>query len=460
MESKELTIGIIADIHGNIEALRTCTEEMRKRGCTEFWFLGDYVSDTAGARETLDFLYRLRERFPCRFLRGNREEYFLRYRDSREGEENGVRWLPNSASGNLLYTYRCLTEEDFDFFRELPICFRVEKEGYPSVTCCHGSPEASGELLELTGERVRQVLKGLDTDFLIAAHTHRQGILHAEGKCCINTGSCGLAIGAPGYLHAVLLHGQNGEFSPELLKLPYNVNETIRRIFTSGLFDMAPWFMNNNIHTLLYGIDVTAEFVGLAKKLESGRRKAPAVWPSISEESFRDAAEHLGIPDYSYVRYFRKACPKDREKLADFYRSLYGGPAGWHEGYPGPETIEFDLRRDALFLLEEPENGILASISLDLDRVVEGLPFWDPELAPVGELSRIGVRRELWGKGLARVLLALMFTELRSRGYAACHLLVCEEHSAALHCYLRFSFKRAGKCELYGHSYLALEMKI
>lgn len=73
----------------------------------------------------------------------------------------------------------------------------------------------------------------------------------------MNTGSCGIAIGDPGYAHAIILESGQNEWKPEFLRIPYDSNQVIQDIFTSGLYDMAPWFLNNNLHILLTGTDLT-----------------------------------------------------------------------------------------------------------------------------------------------------------------------------------------------------------
>ena len=52
-----MKIGIISDIHSNIYAFKACTEYMEKHKCDEYFFLGDYISDTPYTRETMDYLY-------------------------------------------------------------------------------------------------------------------------------------------------------------------------------------------------------------------------------------------------------------------------------------------------------------------------------------------------------------------------------------------------------------------
>ena len=72
-----MKVGVIADIHSNQIAFRACVDYMVNAGCEEFLLLGDFISDTAGARQTMELLYELMEQFPCHVLRGNREEYMI-----------------------------------------------------------------------------------------------------------------------------------------------------------------------------------------------------------------------------------------------------------------------------------------------------------------------------------------------------------------------------------------------
>ena len=52
-------IGVIADIHSNYTAFKTAVDYMVNRGITEFFLLGDFVSDTTDTVETMQFIYEL-----------------------------------------------------------------------------------------------------------------------------------------------------------------------------------------------------------------------------------------------------------------------------------------------------------------------------------------------------------------------------------------------------------------
>ena len=64
-----MKVVVIADIHSNQIAFRACVDYMVNAGCEEFLLLGDFISDTAGARQTMELLYELIEQFTYQILR-------------------------------------------------------------------------------------------------------------------------------------------------------------------------------------------------------------------------------------------------------------------------------------------------------------------------------------------------------------------------------------------------------
>lgn len=293
-----MKIGIISDIHGNIIALKACISYMKSVPCDEYFFLGDYISDTPYTRETIDYVYDFCSKHNCIFLRGNREDYMLEQRRIiAQGVENG-KWRWNSATGNLLFAYRQLNEKDFLFFEHLPISYQYSKMGYPDVTICHGSPVSSRERLLIEGENTKEWLKKINTDYLICAHTHLPGELEYQGKHYYNCGSVGIAIGIYGYAQCMIIEDfcTNGKiaWNPTFLKIPYDNKKVVQDIRKSGLLSKAPWFVNSNIQILLTGTDYSSQLVELANKLarEAGEQD------SEDEKYWREAAQRLGIPDY------------------------------------------------------------------------------------------------------------------------------------------------------------------
>ena len=127
-----MKIAVIGDIHSNHVALETCIRHALDRKVDEFIFLGDYISDCPYPQRTMKIIYEMDRRYRCFFIRGNREDYMLDYRNS--SEKN---WIPCSARGSLLYTYENLTSIDLDFYENLDIkgIYRLETGNDYTTPC-------------------------------------------------------------------------------------------------------------------------------------------------------------------------------------------------------------------------------------------------------------------------------------------------------------------------------------
>lgn len=296
-----MKIGVISDIHSNVIAFEECIRYLEHEKCDEYLFLGDYVSDTPYTRETMDLLYSFIGSHKCRLLKGNREEYMLSQRNALKLGTPEQKWIYNSASGNLLYTYELLTEEDLDFFESLPISFDYEYPGFPAIKCSHGSPAGTRELIQLGSSEAKEWLERIPQKYMICAHTHHPGEFSFNGKHYFNPGCVGISIDDAGFAECMILHDdtEDGEivWKPEFLRIPYDNQKVVDDIKKCGLMEKAHWFINSNIQILLTGEDNAAALVELACRLSSEAGET-AVWPHIDEKYFALAAKKLGIPDY------------------------------------------------------------------------------------------------------------------------------------------------------------------
>ena len=149
---------------------------------------------------------------------------------------------------------------------------------------------------------------------------------------------------------------------------------------------------------------------------------------------------------------FRKAAPKDANALLTLYRQMIGLPGcTWVEEYPAMENIEEDLSLSALYVLTQG-NALAAAVTLGpLDDTNE-LPGWEGETGY--ELSRLCVRRDLQGKGVAGFLLD---SALAAAPCPWVRLLVSPGNTAAVRLYTSRGFMPRGKTFMYGHDYIMME---
>ena len=152
------------------------------------------------------------------------------------------------------------------------------------------------------------------------------------------------------------------------------------------------------------------------------------------------------------------AAKEDTDAVLRLYREQIGRPfCFWNGDYPGPETIAFDLSRDALFVMKDEHGGIIAAISVEEDEDVNRLECWTPSLQPGGEYARLAVSPAWQNRGLARKMVSHILNVLKDRGFRSVHILVNRENLPAIRSYAHFGFRVAGECEMYDQHFLCYE---
>lgn len=157
---------------------------------------------------------------------------------------------------------------------------------------------------------------------------------------------------------------------------------------------------------------------------------------------------------------FELASKDDADNILELYSSVLDTPCcRWNLKYPSMENIEDDLSRDGLFCIKENDQ-IIATISIDKDENVEKLDFWNCKLQPAIELSRLCVRSDYQGKGIASKMIEYMIEYGRENGIKSIHYLVSKSNLVAQKAYSRLEFDLVGECELYNDEYFCYEKSL
>lgn len=296
-------VAVLADVHGNYPALRACLDYARRRGATHYLFLGDYITDHPYPERTLALLRQTAKSRPCRFIRGNREEYMLNHRT------NPNEWKEGSCQGALLCCYERLGPEDLAWFEQLPIAGSWRLEGAPPLAYCHGSPEQVRG--EMRGDPASLAALGrLDEDFLIKGHNHRVWSICFRGKRVVCAGSVGNPIqsrsrragpeATPLAKAGVMtfLTVREEAWYPEAAVVPYDWRETLDNLESSGLTKRAPVWAAMLRHNVLTGQDPFAVVPRRAVWLYQRQGGRQVLWPQVPEKYWRRAAEEFGIELY------------------------------------------------------------------------------------------------------------------------------------------------------------------
>lgn len=153
-----------------------------------------------------------------------------------------------------------------------------------------------------------------------------------------------------------------------------------------------------------------------------------------------------------------EATQEDAIEILQLYKAHLGGPADWNEYYPNEETIEFDLSRNALFVMKNDKGEIIATISIDEDEEVNSLDCWSKSDLPSAELARLCVREDYQNQGISKIMMRYVFGKFKAQGIKAVHILVKTGHDVAMNSYLHLGFKRVGECDMFDKHFECLEI--
>ena len=156
------------------------------------------------------------------------------------------------------------------------------------------------------------------------------------------------------------------------------------------------------------------------------------------------------------------ATEENKEEILKLYKIQLGREfCPWDDSYPGMKEIEFDLGREALFVMIDGQE-INADAGSKEDRIIAAISIdgWSSRLAPGAELSRLAVHPDFQNQKIARQMLVFGMEELARRGYKSVHFLVNKLNVKALRSYAVFGFDTVGECSLFGQPFLCYEKSL
>lgn len=182
-----MRVAVLADIHGNLPALRAVLVEVDRERVDAIVVVGDVVGG-AYPREVLDLLADRPE--PLVSIRGNAEREAVAVWDGAPASDDEVGRAAAWSANALDRRWR-------DRISAWPIA--IARDG---VRYCHGSPRRDDEVLtrDTPDAIFRDALAGTEEALVIGGHTHQQFVRELEGgPRYVNAGSVGMPYeGRPG----------------------------------------------------------------------------------------------------------------------------------------------------------------------------------------------------------------------------------------------------------------------
>ncbi len=161
---------VIADIHGNLDALYAVLLDARKRGgFREIWCLGDIVGYGPEPHACIELLRQYKH--VC--VAGNHDWAAI-------GSIDISDFNPYAAQA-ILWTREQLSDDDMDYLQKLP-----EKITKGEFTLVHGSPRHPiWEYLDmdwLSAKDIEENFNSFDTRFCLVGHSHKPVVLKQDSS--------------------------------------------------------------------------------------------------------------------------------------------------------------------------------------------------------------------------------------------------------------------------------------
>ena len=185
-----MKIGVMSDIHGNMEALEAVIEDMRIQGCERIFVLGDYAMAGPEPAAAIDWFIKKSEDPKFVMIQGNTDLMLADY--SNEIYENVREKAPTMAEA-LKDDFFLTNPAQRDFLRELPPQFEIEIDGI-KILLVHGSPNRNNEdiLPDTPISYIEQMMRENNADVVLCGHTHIPcGFQTSTRKTVVNVGSVG-----------------------------------------------------------------------------------------------------------------------------------------------------------------------------------------------------------------------------------------------------------------------------
>ncbi|WP_240738180.1 metallophosphoesterase family protein [Deinococcus fonticola] len=228
-----MRVAVMADIHGNADALSAVLTDMAVQGAERLIVNGDVVNRGPDSVQVLEALLA---RDDVSFTLGNHDD-LLRLWNERS-DTLPAAWFGDPFWGATEWSVQQLDRAGLLHApADWPMTQRLRLPGLPDVLLAHGTAQHYREGLSERSrpERVQELAQEARAGVLVASHIHRQADAHFGEVRVINTGAVGSpADGDPRAQYLLLTAGTN-DWNVDLRRVAYDRSGVLSRFETSGL---------------------------------------------------------------------------------------------------------------------------------------------------------------------------------------------------------------------------------
>ncbi len=177
-----MRVAVIADVHGNFEALRAVLAHIEQGGVDEIVVAGDTVNISPHSKACWD----LTQALGCPVLRGNHELYIYTY-DTPEADPT---WAEERFKG-LAWVRGQFSADDLKAMRRLPLTYAL-----PDLLVTHASARSVFDSVDegTPAQTLRELFAGTSAAFIVRGHNHGWLERAWDGRTLLTVASCGLPL--------------------------------------------------------------------------------------------------------------------------------------------------------------------------------------------------------------------------------------------------------------------------
>jgi predicted phosphodiesterase len=220
-----MRLAILADVHGNLQALEAVLEHAQKQKVDKIIIAGDLINYLADSRACWDVVRSLE----LPMVRGNHERYIFHYNTPFAPPE----WYGENFQG-VPWQVKQFTEAERRTMSELPLHLR-----FNNLLVTHATYRADNETFspETPTEKLEEMFMGCTERFIIRGHNHRFFSARFKDKTIASLGSAGLPLdGTPEAKYGIAEQRRGGwHFFRQ--EVSYDVKAAITRCKDSGLLE-------------------------------------------------------------------------------------------------------------------------------------------------------------------------------------------------------------------------------
>lgn len=226
-----MKIGIISDIHSNINSLRLAFQKFQEENVEHIICLGDIIGIGPYPEKCIQFLIDKKDMI-CSIVRGNHENYLINGIPKRNHNDKNGKILNAEEIGTHTWNHNRLNNSQRDFIYQMKnrdiINLKGRKiviEHYPMDSADNHKEYYSYQNAEILSE----LFEEKNADVYLFGHTHKEFYEVDNKKHFINPGS----LGCPANTHGAcfgILNLEDNLISYEQIKIEYDIEKVINDI--------------------------------------------------------------------------------------------------------------------------------------------------------------------------------------------------------------------------------------